>query len=222
MAVRSRCDSIESMCINAKKIYDWVVLQKSFASTINAADLGNLAIDPCGTAISKMAARCLLVDPDTGEPLSPGSVIKTFEISDRQSTSLVMDGALITLQKISFVKMLGLIIEFKGINGSTPFIEQSSLVVIEVPETVLLCAPNDTALTAYLSSVQCKLKVNCTGDILTSVNVSLDLCQSIQSSQEVTVEVGRAAFCQPREILKLECSAPSYPPQCPILFGKNN
>ncbi|WP_433750930.1 hypothetical protein [Falsibacillus pallidus] len=221
MAVRSRCDSIESMCINAQKIYDWVVLQNSVASTINAADLGNLAIDPCGAAISKMTARCILVDPETGEPLAPGSVIKTFEISGRQSTSLVIDGALITLQKISFVKMLGLIIEFSGINGSTPFIEQSATVLIEVPETVLLCAPDDTELTVYLSSVQCKLKVNCSGDVLTSVNATLELCQSIQTSQEVTVEVGRAAFCQPREILKLECSTPSYPPQCPILFGKN-
>ncbi|WP_067837797.1 hypothetical protein [Amphibacillus sediminis] len=208
----------ELLCFNAEKVYDWVMLQETVNQTVLAADLGVLPIDPCGPTVSNLTTRCYLVDPLTGNPLPPNAEIAVVETADRQDREFIIDGTQVTLQRVSFEKTLSLVVEFSGFDGTTPFLEIGDPIEIEIPESVFLCAPEGTRLVVRVSDVTCSASINCTATTLTSVDVSLNVCQSVQSVADVTLEL-EASFCEPRDVLAIdECPNPIIPPQCPVVF----
>lgn len=206
----------ELLCVNTDKVYDWVISQTNINPTFTAAEIGALPVDPCDAAVSNLTTECFITDA-AGVPLTLNSIIPITETADREDRNFVIDGTEVVLQNVSLQKTLYLVIEFSGLNGTTPFIERSMPIPIEIPESIFLCAPEGTDLVVRLSSVECGVAINCTGTALTSVDVSLNLCQSIQSIANVTVELA-ADFCVPRDILTEQCPAPIIPPQCPVLF----
>lgn len=208
----------ELLCFNAEKVYDWVILQTTVNQNILAADLGVLPIDPCDPAVSNLSTRCYLVDPLTGNPLPPNAEIDVVETADRQDRIFVIDGDQVTLQRVSFEKIISVVIEFSGFDGTTPFVEISDPIEITIPESVFLCAPEGTRLVVRLSDVGCSASVNCTAGALVSVDLTLDICQSVQTVADVTLELV-ADFCEPRDnLITEECPNPVIPPQCPIVF----
>ncbi|WP_082232387.1 hypothetical protein [Halobacillus massiliensis] len=209
----------ELLCINAEKVYDWVILQASVNQTVLAAAFDVLPIDPCAATVSGLSTRCFLVD-ENGDPLPTNAEVDVVEVGEREDRTFVIDGALVTLQRITFIKTLSLVVEFSGFDGTTPFVEQTSPITIEIPETIFLCAPTGTRLVVRISDVDCNVAVNCTEETLTSVDIVLNLCQSIQSVADVTLELV-ADFCEPRDILIEQCPNPTIPPQCPVLFPGN-
>ena len=88
---------------------------------------------------------------------------------------------------------------------------------IEIPESIFLCAPEGTDLVVRLSDIECNVVLNCVGGALGSVDISLNLCQSVQTVTNVTVELP-AEFCQPREVFTEQCPTPTIPAQCPVVF----
>lgn len=206
----------ELMCVNAEKVYDWVISQASVNTTVLAADLGGLPIDPCGAAVTNLTTECFLTDV-AGNRLTPNDLINITETRDRDNRPFVIDGTDVILQNVSFQKTLYLVIEFSGLNGTTPFLEQSPPVPVVIPESIYMCAPEGTDLIVRISDVDCSVRLNCTGTTLTSVDISLNVCQSVQSVANVTVELF-TDFCSPRDILTEQCQAPIIPPQCPVLF----
>lgn len=208
----------ELLCFNAEKVYDWVILQETVNQIIPAVDIGVLPIDPGDPAVSNLTTTCFLVDPITGNPLPPNALLEVVESDDRQDREFMIDGCQVTLQRVSFVKTLTVVIEFSGLDGTTPFVEISNPIEIEIPESVFLCAPEGTRLVVRLSDVTCSASVNIVATTLESVNLSLDVCQSVQSVADVTLELV-ASFCEPRDVLvSEECPSPVIPPQCPVLF----
>lgn len=207
----------ELLCINTEKVYDWVILQEDLNQSVLPAAIGALPFDPCGPAVSNLTATCYLVDPLTGNPLPPNSVIPVTETGEREDREFVIDGALVTLQRVSFVKTLNVVIEFSGINGTTPFVFVSDEIEVDIPESVFLCAPEGTRLVVRVSDIDCSVNVNCVAGALESVDLFLNVCQSVQSVADVTIELV-ADFCQPRDILTEQCPTPSIPPQCPVVF----
>lgn len=207
----------ELLCINAEKVYDWVILQEDLNQTVLAAAIGALPLDPCGPAVSNLTATCYLVDPATGNPLPPNAEIPVVEVGERENRQYVVNGALVTLQRVSFVKTLNVVIEFSGLNGTTPFVITSDEIVVDIPESVYLCAPEGTRLVVRLADVDCSVTVNCVAGVLESVDLFLNVCQSVQSVADVTIEL-HADFCQPRDVLVEQCPTPSIPPQCPVVF----
>lgn len=208
----------ELLCFNAEKVYDWVILQETVNQNVLVADLGVLPIDPCNPAVSNLSTRCYLIDPLTGNPLPQNAEIEVDEDDDRQDRDFIIDGNQVTLQRVSFVKNLSLVVEFSGFEGTTPFLEISDPIEIEIPESVFLCAPEGTRLVVRISDVICNVSVNCVIGALESVDVSLNICQSVQSVADVTLEL-EASFCEPRDLLVTdECPSPVIPPQCPIVF----
>ncbi|MEN2768092.1 hypothetical protein [Ornithinibacillus xuwenensis] len=210
----------ELLCMNAEKVYDWVILQEDLNQTILPAAIGTLPFDPCGPTISGLTARCYLVDPTTGNPLPPNAEIPVTEVGEREDRQFVVNGALVTLQRVSFIKTLNVVIEFSGFNATTPFVITSDEIVVEIPESVYLCAPEGTRLIVRVSDVDCNVSVNCVAGALESVDLFLNVCQSVQSVADVTLELV-ADFCQPRDILVEQCPTPSIPPQCPAVFPGN-
>lgn len=207
----------ELLCINAEKVYDWVILQEDLNQTVLPAAIGVLPINPCDPAVSGLTATCYLVDPITGNPLPPNAEIPVTEVGEREDRQFVINGALVTLQRVSFVKTLNVVIEFSGFNGTTPFVMTSDEITVDIPESVFLCAPEGTRLIVRVSDVDCSVSVNCVAGALESVDLFLNVCQSVQSVADVTLELV-ADFCQPRDILVEQCPTPSIPPQCPAVF----
>lgn len=210
---------VELLCFNAEKVYDWVLLQESVTENVSADDIGVLPIDPCDPAVSNLSINCYLVDPLTGNQLPPNAEIVIDEDpDDREDRDFVIDGTQVTLQQVNFEKTLSLVVEFSGFDGTTPFLEISDPIEINVSESVFLCAPEGTSIVVRVSDVICNASVNCDNGELESVDVSLDVCQSVQSVANVTLEL-EAGFCQPRDLLVTEeCPTPVIPPQCPIVF----
>lgn len=205
----------ELLCINADKVYDWVILQSNVNTNATAADLA-LSIDPCGAPISNLTTECFLTDA-AGNRLGPNSEITVTETRDREDRAFVIDGAEVILQNVAFQKNLFIVIEFSGLTGTTPFVEQSAPIAIEIPESLFMCAPDGTDLVVRITDIECSVRLNCTGTALTSVDISVNLCQGVQSIANVTVELA-AEFCQPRDVLTEQCPTPVIPPQCPVLF----
>jgi hypothetical protein len=210
----------ELLCINAEKVYDWVILQATENQTIPATGFDPLAIDPCAATVTNLVTTCFLVDPLTGDPLPPNAEIEVEELGQREDRTFNIDGETITLQRVSFTKPLSVVVQFSGIDGTTPFIVQTSPILFEIPESIFLCAPIGTRLVVRLTDVECSASPNCVNNVLQSIDINLNICQSVQSVADVTLEL-TADFCEPRDILVEQCPTPSIPPQCPVLFPGN-
>jgi|SRR5690625_1426310 len=206
----------EMLCINTDKVYDWVILQANINNTITAADLGALPVDPCDAAVTNLTTNCYLVDA-AGNPLQPNQEIAVVETNDRQDRTFLVDGKQILLQKVTFQSTVNVVVEISGLNGTTPFVEQTMPIPIEIPESIFLCAPEGTDLVVRLSDIECNVVVNCAATALGSIDISLNLCQSVQTTTNVTVELP-ADFCQPREVFTEQCTTPVIPAQCPVVF----
>ncbi|MFE8695025.1 hypothetical protein ACFYKT_01485 [Cytobacillus sp. FJAT-53684] len=214
--------SQELLCINAEKVYDWVMLQNAINQNVLAASLGlPPGFNPCDPSVTNLITRCYLVDA-AGDPLPPNAEIAAVEIGEREDRQFIIHGALVTLQRVTFIKTINVVVEFSGIAGTTPFFGTSVPITIDIPESVFLCAPDGTRLIVRISNVECSNRVNCTAGVLTSVDLSLNICQSVQAVADVTLEL-TADFCQPRDLLAADqCGSPTIPPQCPVLFPGND
>lgn len=204
------------LCINTNQVYDWVLLQANINNTVLAADIGPLPVDPADPAVSNLTTNCFLVDA-AGNPLSLNSELPVIETNDRQDRTFIIDGKQVILQRVSFQSTINVVVEISGLNGTTPFVEQTAPIAIEIPDTIFLCAPEGTDLVVRMSDVECNVVLNTTGTTLTSIDLSLNLCQSVQSITNVTVELP-ANFCQPRDVFTEQCSTPVIPAQCPVVF----
>ncbi|WP_053217129.1 BMQ_0737 family morphogenetic spore coat protein [Virgibacillus senegalensis] len=210
----------EPLCINTEKVYDWVILQEDVSRNVLAGALGTLPIDPGGPTVSNLTTTVYLVDPATGEELDLNEEIPIEELGERENRTFVIDGAMVTLQRVTFTRSLAVVVEFSGLTGTTPFVEISDPITIDLPESLYLCAPEGTRIAARLSDLDSSVTVNTTAGALTSIDIVLGICQSVQSLADVTIEL-MADFCQPRDVLVEQCPAPAIPPQCPVLFPGN-
>ncbi|PLR80742.1 hypothetical protein CVD25_08410 [Bacillus canaveralius] len=206
----------ELLCINTEKVYDWVILQSAMSKCV-PADALHLDTDVCKAR--NLKTRCILVDPKTGHPLGYNSGIKVEEIGERDDRPFIIGKDLVELQRVTFTKKLCAVIEFSGIIGKTPFVEISKPITIEMSESLFLCAPKGTRLMVKLADSECTVRLDCDDkkDELLGVDLTLNVCQSIQTVADVTVELF-AAFCQPRDILTEQCPTPKIPKQCNIVF----
>ncbi|RLQ92425.1 BMQ_0737 family morphogenetic spore coat protein [Falsibacillus albus] len=213
----------ELLCINAEKIYDWVILQSSESRRVTALelDLPASGFNPCSPEVSNLVTTCVLTD-SSGTPVSLSSpnAVSIQEIGTRESRQFMVDGAVVTLQDVSWVKSFYIVLEFTGNNGVTPFLLRSAPILFEIPESAFLCAPDGTDLLVRLTEFKCRTRLNCFDAEVTSVDVYLTICQSVQTFADVTIEL-EAEFCQPRDIINEQCPAPIVPPQCPVIFPAN-
>ncbi|CQR48368.1 hypothetical protein BN1058_02736 [Paraliobacillus sp. PM-2] len=212
----------ELVCFNTEKVYDWVVLQTTVNQNIPGSDITGVTINPCASSITNLSARCFLTD-SYGNPLPENAEIEVEETGDRQDRKFVIDGNKVKLQRVSFDKTIYVVIVFRGLDGGYKFVEKSDPIELTIPEAPYLCAPEGTRLVVRISDVDCSANVKCTSSYaLESVDLSLGICQSVQTVADVTLELV-ADFCQPRDnILAEVCPNPVIPPQCPVVFPGTN
>lgn len=198
----------ELLCINTDKVYDWIINDTTFDLTIDEAEI------PAGIASNDIASLSCKVIPDEGE-------YGVVELG-REDRDFVIDGDLVTLQLVTLRKKFKVKLFATLKNGK-------DCPIYDFPnefsrcEQVVLCAPEGTDIEVTYTDVDCFVcDFDCpaTGN-LENIQVTVRLCQSIQSTFPVTLEIV-ADFCEPREELPIgPCPAPTIPPQCPVVFPNN-
>ncbi|MCP3030154.1 hypothetical protein LF817_02230 [Halobacillus sp. A1] len=193
----------ELICMNVDKVYDWIVNEASFEINIVDEDLpDDVECDDFDVA-------------DVTCEVTPTSV----DILSRENRTFLIDGVETVLQLVSIRKNFTVTIVIPTTGG---IIEEVELDYSRC-EQVVLCAPEGTEVDVTFTDADCFI---CTfecdpGDTAVDASfdasISVNLCQSIQSTFPVTVEF-LAEFCEPRDILPTPCPAPVRPPQCPVVF----
>ncbi|MFG6115337.1 hypothetical protein ACGTN9_09100 [Halobacillus sp. MO56] len=206
----------ELLCINTEKVYDWVINETTFDLTLGDLEL---PIGPTGDPI-----ECDdIVDNGVTCEVAPAEV-DPIVVLGRVDQEFVIDGTTVTLQLVNIQKNFDVTVFVEllpELGGAT--IEVGTVSFTRC-EQVILCAPEGTDVDVTFTDLDCFV---CTAicvengtevDELTDITVSVRLCQSIQSTFEVTLELV-ADFCAPRDMLPIPpCPAPTMPPQCPVIF----
>ncbi len=207
----------ELLCINTEKVYDWIVNEANFDLAIDDLEL---PLGPDGTQL-----ECDDIDIDNVTCTVTPAAIDPFVVLDRVDQEFVIDGAQVTLQLVNIRKNFEVTIfvnlgpEYGGATVEVGTVEFSRC------EQVILCAPEGTEVDVTFTDLDCFVcTANCdvttTADTIDEldVTVTVRICQSIQSTFPVTLEIV-ADFCQPRDMLPIPpCPAPTMPPQCPVIF----
>lgn len=204
----------EVLCIKTKKVYDWIINEADFKFSDVRVEI------PGSPGICVPAAEILNVTCD----------VKKIDIKEVEGTRVdrdfIIDGKLVTLQEVTLEKKITLTVSVtvdppgEGNPIETRTSEPFDLIRME---KVILCAPDGTKVSAEVTNdVDCMINgfrcVQGDGNRLIDVSLSIFICQSIQVTFPVVLEV-EADFCEPRDALPTPvCSAPILPKQCPTLF----
>ncbi|MGM0876164.1 MAG: hypothetical protein ACQEWV_15685 [Bacillota bacterium] len=202
----------ELLCINTTKVYDWIVNEATFDIT-----LVDEPFDPIGEEL----LTCDEIIGGTGAvtcEVAPTDPLIPIEVISREDRPFIIDGTELTLQVVTIRKNFTITFFIPTVGG-----------IVELPfdfsrcEQVVLCAPEGTNIEVTFTDLDCFI---CTfecdlEDDTFDANVTVRLCQSIQSTFPVTLEIV-AEFCQPRDILPIVCPPRTMPPQCPVLFPVDN
>ncbi|WP_174615522.1 hypothetical protein [Virgibacillus ihumii] len=209
----------ELLCINTEKVYDWVINEATFDLA-----LGDLVL-PVGPDGTQLECGDIVLD-SVSCSVAPAEV-DPIVILSRTDQQFVIDGAQVTLQLVNIQKNFEVTVfanVIPELGGGTVEIGSADFTRCE---QVVLCAPEGTDIDVSYTDLECFVcTATCDPGTTTEadeldVTVTVRLCQSIQSTFEVTLELV-ADFCEPREELPIPpCPAPTIPPQCPVVFPNN-
>nr|WP_204502325.1 hypothetical protein [Aquibacillus albus] len=210
----------ELLCINTEKVYDWILNEATFDLSLNDLDL---PVNP----VTGDQLECDDIDLDTVSCTVAPTEMDPIVVLDREDQEFVVDGALVTLQLVNIRKNFEVTISVDlvpELGGNTVEVGTAEFTRCE---QVILCAPEGTDIDVTYTDLDCFVcTATCDAGTTTEVDeldvtVTVRLCQSIQSTFDVTLELV-ADFCQPRDILPFPpCPAPTIPPQCPVVFPNN-
>lgn len=210
-------------CINVEKVFDYVILNSGGTANGLAFTLG------VGIDIADLLA--LLAVP--GNSIANVSVsIDTTSCNEMSSTrpnqEVELDnGEVVTLQWVTIEEgAIGLTISFDVVNVAglvqLPVTGTATIGAGTIaPETLLMCAPVGTTVECDVLPSSTFMPFNFADDgtgLGLTFDLRYNLCQSVQSTDEVTLEV-LARLCRPRDIiLPEETCEPIMPQQCPMIF----
>ncbi len=209
----------ELLCINTEKVYDWILNEATF--DLNLMDL-ELPLNPnTGEQLT-----CEDIDIDTVTCTVTPAAMEPIVILDRVDQELVIDGTEVTLQLVNIRKNFEVTVFvdlIPELGGGTVEVTEAEFTRCE---QVILCAPEGTDIDVSYTDLDCFVCTACCDDTMDpnelDVTLTVRLCQSIQSTFDVTLEIV-AEFCEPRDMLPIPpCPAPTIPPQCPVVFPNND
>lgn len=225
MEEKKHHDRKELICINVDKVYDWIVKEKSFdISPLGEIEFKGIPVELCDYDFKGATVTCK-VTADRHHPIV---------ILGREDLPFCIDGKTVILQQLTIKKKFDLTIFVTANNGCT---YASKPIDISRCEQVTLCAPKGTDVEITYTNLDCfvcstgRLTLCCpegeSGNGYNSespctikfsdLTISVNTCQSIQSTFPVTVEF-LADFCEPRDELPTACPAPMRPQQCSVVF----
>ncbi len=231
MQEKKHCDGKELICINVDKVYDWIVKEKSFDLSFPSGKeflftpTNMVPKDEYKFSGFKDATVKCEVTPDRHHPIV---------ILGREDRPFCIDGKNVMLQQLNIRKNFVVTLTVTLADGTvltskSPEKEDfNSDLAFSRCEQVTLCAPEGTDIEITFTNLDCFV---CTtgklegesfapfngGIKFSNLSISIDTCQSIQSTFPVTVEF-LADFCEPREDFATACAPPMRPKQCSVVF----
>ena len=208
----------ELICINVDKVYDWVINERGFDYSPTLVDFTPIDSVPVPPDTFDGATLTCEVEPSENP----------IDILARDDRPFLIDGTPVTLQQLNIRKNFDVTLRITLADGTVLTGEET----IQRCEQVTLCAPEGTEVEITYTDLDCFV---CT-EVLTAVapeedplgtvdltgtTITINTCQSIQSTYPVTVEF-LAEFCEPRDVLPTPCPAPIRPDQCPVVFPNGN
>ncbi|MGN8645703.1 hypothetical protein ACTNEO_08525 [Gracilibacillus sp. HCP3S3_G5_1] len=217
MSINHKQNGRELLCINTEKVYDWVLNEATFDLNIAGLEL------PINT-VTGAQLECDDIDLDTVTCAVTPSAEEPFVILNREDQLFALDDEEVTLQIVNIRKNFDVTIFAQLIPELGGSVIEIGTATFSRCEQVILCAPEGTAINLSYTDLDCFIcSVSCDTGTTTEIDeldvtLTVRLCQSIQSTYEVTIEL-EADFCQPRDILPIPpCPAPTIPVQCPVVF----
>ncbi len=204
-----------NLCINTEKVYDWIIEESTLSTTV---PVGSLPITLPADA-TDIKVDCILTD-ENGTPLPLNSLVEVTETGPREDQVFTIRNQNVTLQRVTFTKILYLILRVSGVDPATgnQFLITTDPASFTFVESAFLCAPVGTSLMVRITDFACQAIVNRNqADEVTGFGINAFICQGIQVVAPVTIELN-ANYCTPREALTEQCAGPSRPAQCPIVF----
>ncbi len=203
----------ELICINVDKVYDWIVKEKSFdLFPTEPFTFPGLTADDDTTGAT---VRCDVTPATDGtEPIV---------ILDRDDRHFCIDGKNVVLQQLNIRKNFFVTLFLRLTDGR---VFPSEPIPVSRCEHVTLCAPDGTNVEVTYTELHCSIcslggftadPTDPTLITFSGLTISVNTCQSIQSTFPVTVEF-LAEYCEPREDLPTVCPPPMRPKQCSVLF----
>lgn len=213
-----------SVCISARKVYDWVTRQVDVPLiTLTNTELENLfecanngfsPPDDLRTfleAFPNCVTECEIISINCQEIIQPGG---------RQQISVkLQSGEEITLEKVKIL-VNGTIRVF--IRENDTLLCRSDEIPFTAVQTFFLCAPENTDVVCRITYSQCDSDLTCTPTVQ-QLNISILLCLDVQTEADVNLEI-EAEFCKPRKELPIDnivCPV-DFPPQCPNIFPSSS
>ncbi|GAE92692.1 hypothetical protein JCM21714_1703 [Gracilibacillus boraciitolerans JCM 21714] len=210
----------ELLCINTEKVYDWILNEATFDLSLSDLDL---PVNP----ITGDQLECDDIDLNSVTCDVTPADVDPIVILGRENQVFIVDGAEVTLQIVNIRKNFEVTIFVNLLPELGGNIVEVGSAEFTRCEQVILCAPEGTDIDVTYTDLDCFVcTASCDAGTTTEVDeldvtVTVRLCQSIQSTFDVTLELV-ADFCQPRDILPFPpCPAPSMPAQCPVVFPAN-
>ncbi|MFD2654531.1 hypothetical protein [Gracilibacillus thailandensis] len=210
----------ELLCINTEKVYDWILNEATF--DLNLPDL-ELPINP----VTGDPLECDDIDLDTVTCEVAPAETDPIVVLEREDQVFIVDDEEVTLQIVNIRKNFEVTVFVNLVPALGGTQVEVGTAEFTRCEQVILCAPEGTDidvsytdLDCFVCTAACDAGTTTEADEL-DVTVTVRLCQSIQSTFDVTLELV-AEFCQPRDILPFPpCPAPTIPAQCPVVFPSN-
>ncbi len=227
--------SQHTLCIKVPKVYDWVTRQvdvpvQSFIGeagldTLNFEGPTGIIVNPCVELAGGGAlfVECIITDVNGNpvNPLAPNAILCTEipQNGGRQNVNFIMpDGETITIQKVKVLKKGYFVVRVFNARGESL---TSVAQPFAVTEKFYLCAPAGTFLQCEITDFDCDATIICSDTDFTQIDVSINMCQNVQTEAIVKLEV-TADFCQPRPEIPFSCPPLYVPPQCPDIFTGND
>ncbi len=217
MSINHIAGGQELLCINTEKVYDWVLNEATFDLNVDGLELPINTVTGAQLECDDIDLNCVTCEVTPAEEDS-------FVILDREDQVFIIDEEEVTLQLVNIRKSFDVIVYAQLIPELGGGAIEIGTATFSRCEQVILCAPEGTDINVSYTDLNCFVcAVNCDTGTTTEIdelNVTLTvrLCQSIQSTFEVTIEL-EADFCQPRDVLPVPpCPAPTIPVQCPVVF----
>lgn len=212
--------SKHNVCIQARKIYDWVTRQVDIPLiSLAGAELENL-FECANNGFSPPDDLCTFLEafPNyiTDCEIVSASCQEIIQPAGRQQVNVKLpSGETITLEKVKIL-VSGTVRVF--IRDNDTLLCRSDEIPFTAVQTFFLCAPTNTDVICRITYSQCDSDLTCT-DTVQQLNISILLCLDVQTVADVNLEI-EAAICKPRKELPIDnivCPV-EFPPQCPSVF----
>ena len=171
--------------------------------------------DLCDILANGGVVSCYLSDQD-GIPIDPFDLSSLLceevrKINGRETIQVVLpSGEEVSLQRVH-IRISGYIVVEVTFGTETCTSEPIPFCKYE---QVVLCAPDGTEIECRVTDFRCSACIQCENDIYQSVEINLNLCQSIQAVANTVINISSNS-CLPREnFISQTCSPNVLPPQC--------